>query len=203
MGHLAAVEFMSLDGVTQSVLSPDEDRDGGFGHGGWVPPYVDATVESFMSTATAGAAALLLGRRTYGIFAATWPYADASDPAVAAMNAMPKYVVSRSRPELTWENSFQLGDDLPAELARVRRETDGEILVLGSGELLRTLIELDAVDEYRLLTFPLLLGTGKRLFDQGAPPRRLVLVDSGATENGVLVTTYRRAAPGDGDRDGG
>lgn len=192
MGKLAVVNFVSLDGVMQSVLSPDEDRDGGFDQGGWVLPYVDATVEKFMTDSTAGAAALLLGRRTYEIFAKTWPYADRSDPAVAAMNTMPKYVASRTLTDPGWENSTVLGAAIPAEVAQIKKDTDGEIVLLGSGELLRTLVEHDLIDEYRLLLFPLILGSGKQLFTDGTTPRNLTLNESTATTTGVLINTYRR-----------
>ncbi|MFJ9886076.1 dihydrofolate reductase family protein [Streptomyces sp. NPDC091287] len=194
MGQLVVVNFVSLDGVMQSVLSADEDRDGGFDQGGWVLPYVDEVVERFMSEATAGAGALLLGRRTYEIFAATWPYADLNDPAVAAMNAMPKYVASRTLKELGWANSTLLGADPVAEIRRITAASGGETVVLGSGELLATLSEHDLVDEYRLLVFPLLLGGGKRLFADGRSPRRLSLTAMRPTPSGVLINTYRRPA---------
>ncbi|MFH9393548.1 dihydrofolate reductase family protein [Streptomyces sp. NPDC017413] len=194
MGQLVVVNFVSLDGVMQSVLSADEDPDGGFDQGGWVLPYVDEVVERFMSEATAGAGALLLGRRTYEIFAATWPYADLNDPAVAAMNAMPKYVASRTLTELGWANSVLLGADPVAEIGRITAASGSETVVLGSGELLATLIEHDLVDEYRLLVFPLLLGGGKRLFGNGRSPRHLKLTATEPTPSGVLINTYRRAA---------
>ncbi|MFD9715361.1 dihydrofolate reductase family protein [Streptomyces sp. NPDC059076] len=193
MGQLVVVNFVSLDGVMQSVLSADEDRDGGFDRGGWVLPYVDEVVERFMSRATAGAGALLLGRRTYEIFAATWPYADMNDPAVAAMNAMPKYVASRTVRDLTWANSTVLGADLAAEVSRIKAASERETVVLGSGGLLGTLIEHDLVDEYRLLVFPLVLGGGKQLFADGKSPRRLTLTATQPTPSGVLINTYRRA----------
>ncbi|WP_329022410.1 dihydrofolate reductase family protein [Streptomyces sp. NBC_00690] len=193
MGQLVVVNFVSLDGVTQSVLSADEDRDGGFDRGGWVLPYVDEVVERFMSGATAGAGALLLGRRTYEIFAATWPYADMNDPAVAAMNAMPKYVASRTVRDLTWANSTVLGADLAAEVSRIKAASERETVVLGSGGLLGTLIEHDLVDEYRLLVFPLVLGGGKQLFADGQSARRLTLTATQPTPSGVLINTYRRA----------
>ncbi|MFJ2220609.1 dihydrofolate reductase family protein [Streptomyces anulatus] len=193
MGQLVVVNFVSLDGVMQSVLSADEDRDGGFDRGGWVLPYVDEVVERFMSEATAGAGALLLGRRTYEIFAATWPYADMDDPAVAAM---PKYVASRTLKELGWANSTLLGTDPMEEINRIKAASGGETVVLGSGELLGSLIEYDLVDEYRLLVFPLLLGSGKRLFADGRSPRRLTLTATRPTPSGVLINTYRRPAEG-------
>jgi dihydrofolate reductase len=194
VGQLVVVEFVSLDGVMQSVLSEDEDRDGGFDEGGWVLPYVDEVVERVMSEATAGAGALLLGRRTYEIFAATWPYGDMDDPAVAAMNAMPKYVASRTLEALPWAGSVLLGADLVGEVARAKAATEAETVVLGSGDLLRTLVEHDLVDEYRLLVFPLVLGRGKKLFADGGTPRRLTLTATRSTPSGVLINTYR--APG-------
>lgn len=193
MGTLAVVDFVSLDGVMQGVLSADEDRDGGFDQGGWVLPHVDRMVEDFMSESTAGARALLLGRRTYEIFAATWPYADSADPAVAAMNAMPKYVASTTLSELGWAHSTLLGADVAGQVADLKARSDGEILVLGSGGLLRTLVEHDLVDEYRLLVFPLILGHGKKLFADGVTPRSLTLVGATASTTGVLINTYRRA----------
>ncbi len=192
MGRLVAVDFVSLDGVAQSVLSADEDREGGFDEGGWVPPYVDEAVERFMSETTAGAEALLLGRKTYEIFAGTWPYGDMDDPAIAAMNTMPKYVASRTLRELRWTGSVLLGADLAPEVDRIKTEVKGEIVVPGSGDLLRTLIEHDLVDEYRLLVLPLLLGGGKRLFAEGTVPRHLTLASTRATPSGVLITTYHR-----------
>lgn len=191
MGQLVAVEFVSLDGVMQSVLSEDEDRDGGFDQGGWVLPYVDEAVERVMSESTAGAGALLLGRRTYEIFAATWPYGDMDDPAVAAMDAMPKYVASRTLKDLPWANSVLLGADLAQEVGRAKAASEAETVVLGSADLLRTLIEHDLVDEYRLLVFPLVLGGGKKLFADGGAPRRLTLTATRSTPSGVLINTYR------------
>ncbi|MEC3891698.1 dihydrofolate reductase family protein [Nocardiopsis sp. LDBS1602] len=193
MGRLVAVDFMSLDGVVQSVLSADEDREGGFDEGGWVPPYVDDVVGRFMSETTAGAGALLLGRKTYEIFASTWPYGDMDDPAIAAMNTMPKYVASRTLRELRWAGSVLLGADLATEVDRIKTKVEGEIVVPGSGDLLWTLIEHDLVDEYRILVLPLLLGGGKRLFAEGTVPRHLTLASTRATPSGVLITTYRRA----------
>ncbi|MFD4023846.1 dihydrofolate reductase family protein [Streptomyces sp. NPDC058576] len=196
MGQLVVVNFVSLDGVMQSVLSADEDRDGGFDQGGWVLPYVDEVVERFMSGVTAGAGALLLGRRTYEIFAGTWPYADMNDPAVAAMNTMPKYVASRTLKDLSWANSILLGPDPVREVGRIKSASESETVVLGSGGLLGTLIEHDLADEYRLLVFPLILGSGKQLFAEGRSPRRLVLTATRSTPSGVLINTYRRRTDG-------
>lgn len=146
-----------------------------------------------MSDSTAAAGALLLGRRTYEIFAGTWPYADSGDPAVAAMNAMPKYVASTTLSDLTWANSHVLGADIAAEVTGVKNRSGAETVVLGSGGLIRTLIEHDLIDEYRLLVFPLLLGGGKRLFADDATRRPLTLVSTTTSTTGVSITTYRRA----------
>ncbi|MEU3601728.1 dihydrofolate reductase family protein [Streptomyces sp. NPDC006798] len=195
MGQLVVVNFVSLDGVMQSVLSADEDRDGGFDQGGWVLPFVDEAVERFMSEATAGAGALLLGRRTYEIFAATWPYADMNDSAVAAMNAMPKYVASRTLGDPGWVNTTVLGANPAEEVSRIKAASEKETVVLGSGGLLGTLMEHDLVDEYRLLVFPLVLGGGKRLFADGKS-RRLTLTATRPTPSGVVINTYRRRTEG-------
>ncbi|WP_433002439.1 dihydrofolate reductase family protein [Kribbella sp. CA-294648] len=122
MSKVTVVNFQSLDGVIQSVLSADEDRDGGFEHGGWVLPYTDEIVAEFMGRHTTSAGALLLGRRTYEAFASVWPYADQEDPAVAAMNQMPKYVASRTLTEGSWANTTILGADVSAEVARLKEK---------------------------------------------------------------------------------
>lgn len=192
MTRLVVVNFLSLDGVMQSVLSADEDREGGFEHGGWVLPYADDTVAEFMRDSTVHASGMLLGRRTYEIFAVTWPYADANDAAVAAMNRMPKYVVSRTLDRAEWENSTILGGDLPAEIDALKRRPGGDLVVFGSGGLIRSLIEHDLIDEYRILLFPLLLGSGKRMFDDSGALARLSLVDVQRSATDVMILTYRR-----------
>ena len=191
---ISAVSFVSLDGVMQSVLSPDEDREGGFEHGGWVSRFDDPAVNRLMSETTAAAAAMLLGRKTYEGFARVWPSADESEPAVAAMNRMPKYVASRTLTDPAWRGTRVLGPDVVDEVRALRRETSGAVVVFGSGGLLSTLVAADLVDEYRLLVFPLVLGTGKRLFREGVPVRRLGLRESVATPGGVVISTYARVA---------
>jgi dihydrofolate reductase len=191
VARVLVVNFVSLDGVIQSPLSADEDADGGFAAGGWVPPYGDDTMASFMSEATTAAAGMLLGRRSYEIFTTAWSGADQSDPAVAAMNRMPKYVVTRS-PDvpLSWGNSRRLGG--PADVARLKGEVDGDLVVFGSGGLLGALAEQDLVDEYRLLLFPVILGAGKRMFGDGSPLTHLTLTASTTTSTGVVLLTYTR-----------
>jgi dihydrofolate reductase len=191
VARVLVVNFVSLDGVIQSPLSADEDPDGGFAAGGWVPPYGDDTMASFMSGATTAAAGMLLGRRSYEIFTTAWSGADQSDPAVAAMNRMPKYVVTRS-PDvlLAWGNSRRLGG--PADVARLKDEVDGDLVVFGSGELLGALAGHDLVDEYRLLLVPVILGAGKRMFGDGGPLTHLTLTASTTTSTGVVLLTYTR-----------
>jgi dihydrofolate reductase len=189
---LSVVNFVSLDGVVQSVLSPEEDRENGFDLGGWVSDFDDPAVNALMSQTTTAAAAMLLGRKTYEGFARVWPFADDTEPAVAAMNRMPKYVASRTLSRPTWQNTTVLGPDLAGEVRRLLQVTEGTIVVFGSGELMRTLVAADLVDEYRLLVYPLVLGTGKRLFREGTPPTRLALRDAVATPRGTVISTYVR-----------
>jgi len=192
--RIAVVNFVSLDGVIQSVLSADEDTEGGFTQGGWVTRHMDEDVAAFMSATTVDAEAMLLGRKTYQGFARVWPTASEDQPAVAAMNRMPKYVASRTLTNLDWQNSRLLGPDLEREVQQLKEDgNDGEIVVFGSSELVRTLTALGLIDEYRLLTFPLVLGSGKRMFDKGSAPAELTLLSSSVTATGVLINTYAPA----------
>lgn len=201
MPKLAVVNFVSLDGVIQSVLSSEEDTEGGFTQGGWVSRLMDDDVAAFMSATTINAEAMLLGRKTYQGFARVWPSASEEQPAVAAMNRMPKYVASRSLTSVTeWQNSQLLGRDLEEEIRDLKHgSSNGEIVVFGSGELVRTLATAGLIDLYRLLTFPLVLGGGKRMFGDGFTPVDLTLLSSSVTATGVLITTYEpHARPGQG-----
>lgn len=197
MQELVVANFVSLDGVIQSVLSADEDTEGGFKQGGWVSQAMDSDVADFMSATTIAAGAMLLGRKTYAGFAKVWPSASADEPAVAAMNRMPKYVASRSIASFDWNNTHLLGPDLEQHVRQLKVTVpDGEIVVFGSADLVRTLAGLDLVDEYRLLIFPLVLGSGKRMFAEGTKPVRLVLVSSSMTRTGVVINTYVPARTG-------
>lgn len=163
----------------------------GFTQGGWVSRHMDDEVAAFMSETTVNAGAMLLGRKTYEGFVGVWPSASEDQPAVAAMNRMPKYVASRTLASVDWQNSRLLPPDLEREVRQLKvAATDGDIVVFGSGELVGTLAARGLVDEYRLLTFPLLLGSGKRMFSEGFPPANLTLVSSSATSSGVLISTY-------------
>ena len=195
MTAVVVVNFISLDGVIQAPLRADEDDDGGFIHGGWVQPYMDQTIAEFMTSVTADAAGMLLGRRTYQNFVADWQQVDSTDPAIAAMNRMPKYLVSRTLTDPTWNNTIRLGPDLFAEVDRLRSRGDGEILIFGSGQLIQQLHRSDQVDEYRLLTFPVLLGGGKLMFSDTDALTRFELVQNAVSDSGVTINSYRRTAP--------
>ena len=191
MRKLMVTAFMSLDGVVQAPGGGDEDRDGGFEHGGWVVPHMDEQIIARMAEVVDRAGALLLGRRTYEIFAAIWPLAAADDPIGARLNAMPKYVASRTLGAVSWQNSSLLGGDTVEAVRALKRDEGGEIQVHGSGGLVQTLIEHDLVDEFHLLVFPVLIGSGKRLFANGTVPAGLRLLDS-ARSGGVLIGSYAR-----------
>ncbi|MFI6735914.1 dihydrofolate reductase family protein [Nonomuraea sp. NPDC050451] len=193
MRKLMVTTFVTLDGVMQGPGGPDEDRDGGFSHGGWTVPHFDEQLMRVMTELVARGDALLLGRRTYEIFAASWPLAPADDPIGAKLNSMPKYVASRTLDGVTWQNSTLLAGDVAKAVAELKQGESGEIQVHGSGDLVQTLIEHGLVDEFHLLVFPVLLGSGKRLFAQGTVPAGLRLADSTTSSSGVIVATYERA----------
>lgn len=195
MRKLVVGTFLTLDGVMQAPGGPDEDRDGGFEHGGWSFGYWDDMMGALITEWTAKAGALLLGRKTYEIFAAHWPNAgedDPDDPVAAKLNSLPKYVASRTLDHVTWSNSSLIEGDVGEAVSKLKEDEDGEIQVTGSAGLLQTLIERDLVDVYRLWIFPLVLGTGKRLFGPGAVPAGLRLVDTQISTTGVSIQTYER-----------
>lgn len=185
--------FITLDGVVQAPGAPDEDRSGGFAHGGWLVPWFDERMGELITGWSEAADALLLGRRTYEIFAAHWPHVGDEDPIAAKLNRVRKYVASRTLDTLEWNNSVLLRGDVAAEVARLKRQPGGELQVTGSGELIQTLLRHDLVDEFRLWVFPLVLGRGKRLFADGATPAALTLTDTIMTGTGVAIHLYRRA----------
>ena len=193
MATLVAGTFLSLDGVMQGPGGPDEDRSGGFDHGGWSVGYWDDAMGKITMAWTAKADALLLGRTTYEIFAAHWPHVPDGDPVGSVLNRIPKYVASTTLKRVDWHNSRLIEDDVPRAVAALKAEQSGEIQVHGSCGLLQTLIEHDLVDEYRLWTFPVLLGDGKRLFATGTIPVGLELIDSTTSSTGVVISRYRRS----------
>jgi dihydrofolate reductase len=188
--------FLTLDGVMQAPGAPDEDRDGGFEHGGWSFPYSDQNFGEAIAGWFAHADAFLLGRQTYEIFSGFWPkVTDPDDPVASKLNALPKYVASTSLASVDWHNSSLLGGDLAAEVARLKERPGDELQVHGSGGLAQTLIDHDLIDEYRLLYYPVHLGTGKKLFRDGAKPAALRLTHSSTTSAGVIIATYEPAGP--------
>jgi dihydrofolate reductase len=192
MRKIIVATFISLDGVMQAPGGPKEDPTGGFAFGGWNPPYFDEAVGGAIGEIFSRPFDLLLGRKTYDIFAAHWPYVtDANDPIAAGLNRSTKYVASRSSPKLTWQNSRWLGEDTVAALKTVKGEDGPDLLVQGSSELLQTLWANGLVDEFSTLTFPVLLGKGKRLFGSGTAPAALKLVKSQTTPAGVIVASYK------------
>ena len=194
MGRIVAVNFVSLDGVMQAPLSSEEDRDGGFTAGGWAAATNDDTVDEVMQKATISAAGMLLGRRTYDIFAEAWSQANAADPAIAAMNRMRKYVVTQSTSELEWINSQRLGGELVASARKLRESGNGNLVVFGSSQLLQALAKNDLIDEYTLLLYPVILGSGKRLFANDDHRRNFILSHSLISPTGVAILTYQRSA---------
>jgi dihydrofolate reductase len=193
MAELTVTTFVSLDGVMQAPGGPGEDESGGFPHGGWVFPLADADMGSFMVRVFEQADAFLLGRGTYDIFAAYWPrITDPADTIASKLNTLPKFVASRTRSAFDWQHSFPVRD-VVTEVAELKQRFPREVQVHGSAGLLQTLIANDLVDEYRLLTFPVVLGKGKRLFGTGAVPRSLRLVRSSTTGSGIVIGVYRPA----------
>jgi dihydrofolate reductase len=190
MRKVVANTFLTMDGVMQAPGGPDEDREGGFSHGGWLVPYFDDMFAASMGEWTQAAGAYLLGRKTYEIFAASWP--NSSDPA-EPLNVRPKYVASRTLTEVTWHNSTLLKGDVAAAVAKLKAEDGGEIQVHGSGDLMQTLLRHDLVDTIRIWQFPVVLGTGKRLFAAGAVPRGFRLVDTQITTTGAALLVYELA----------
>jgi dihydrofolate reductase len=187
-------EFLTLDGVMQAPGDPNEDRSGGFEYGGWQLAYFDDIFGSTMMDAFAATGGMLLGRLTYENFAAFWPTQPADDPLAGTMNGLDKYVVSTTLKEpLAWQNSTLINGDVAAAVAALKERPGKELQVIGSGELVQTLIRHDLVDAYRLMIHPLVLGKGKRLFRDGTTMSKLRLVDSKATTTGVLILTYEPA----------
>ncbi len=190
MRKLVVIEFLSLDGVYQAPGHPDEDREGGFEHGGWQRPYFDEVLGAIAAEGMAQTDAHLFGRKTYEGMAAYWPTAPADDPFAKHLNAVEKFVASRTLTTLEWQNAFLLEGDL-ADAVRGLKERPGKnIAVLGSGNLVRSLIANDLVDELSLSIFPITLGGGKRLFPDDGALRTWRLTNSNATSTGGLVLTY-------------
>ena len=192
MRRVFVTTFLTLDGVMQAPGGPNEDVDAGFAHGGWSVNYWDDRMGEVMDEALSRPFALLLGRRTYDIFAGYWPTAP-EEAGGKPLNDATKYVVSRGRPTLEWSNSVLLHGDAADTVAALKREDGPELQVHGSGDLIQTLLRHNLVDRFRLWIFPVVVGSGKRLFADGAVPAGLRLVDSTVSTTGVVIGTYEPA----------
>ena len=197
MRKVVAVEWMTLDGVVQAPGHPDEDRSGGFEHGGWHLGYFDDLSRGWVVQGYAEAGGFLLGHRTYENLAAYWPNASEEEQVIAEpLNTKPKYVASRTLTEpLGWQHSTVLQGDAARAVAALKQEDGGDLLVIGSTQLVQTLIEHVLVDEFRVMIDPLVVGGGKRIFRDDGVLRPLRLVDSKVTTTGAIVATY---APAEG-----
>jgi len=194
MRKLVVGTFTTLDGVMQAPGGPDEDRDGGFRHGGWLVPYFDEKFVEIMTDWTKRAGAFLLGRKTYEIFAGSWPKStDPADEIANALNTRPKFVASRTLDTLAWNNSHLLKGDVAEEVAELKAQEGGEIQVHGSSNLVQTLLKHDLVDTLRIWQFPVVLGTGKRLFGEGTIPRSFRIVDTQMNTTDAVLHVYERA----------
>ncbi len=193
MSEVVAFLYLTLDGVMQAPGRPDEDTRGGFDHGGWAAThYIDPVLLGMAEEGMARTRALLFGRRTYEDFYGFWPNQPGPNPFTEVLNRTRKYVASTTLSEpLPWVNSTLLEGDAAEAVAALRAEPGGDLVILGSGELVRSLMRRDLIDRYVLLIYPLVLGKGRRLFEEGSPRRELRLVDSRTSTTGVLVATYR------------
>ena len=188
-----AFESVTLDGVMQAPGRPDEDTRGGFEHGGWAAPYADEDQLRAAQESMATTGALLFGRRTYEDFYGFWPH-QTDNPFTDVLNASQKYVASTTLSEpLPWENSTLLAGDVPEAVAELKQQVGPDMVVLGSGELIQSLMPSDLIDEFLLQIHPVVLGSGRRMFADAGPRADLELTDSVVTTTGVVIATYRRA----------
>jgi dihydrofolate reductase len=200
---LTVQTFLTLDGVMQAPGGPEEDPSDAFVHGGWQAPFPDPAVGDFVLELNRRASAYLLGRRTFDIFRGHWPdQTDPADPIAVAINSLPKYVVSRSLSgaDATWRGDHPdtarlVTGDVVAAVQALKREPGDELQIWGSGKLLRTLLEHQLVDRFRLMTFPVVLGSGRRLFNDGTLPMTMRAVDLTVTELGIVLGTYEPSGP--------
>ncbi|MGN9789744.1 dihydrofolate reductase family protein [Streptomyces sp. NPDC054847] len=194
MAQLSLTQFLTLDGVYQAPGGPEEDTTGGFEHGGWSVPYGDEDFGQFINEVFGRVGAFLLGRRTYDIFASYWPkQTDPADPVAGKLNALPKYVVSTTLESADWENTTVIRGDIVKEVTALKERTDGELQMHGSGKLAQTLMAHDLVDKLYLVVFPVVLGTGMRLFPEGARPTAFRHLEARTTGSGAAIHTYELA----------
>jgi dihydrofolate reductase len=193
MGELVVITFVTLDGVMQGPGGREEDTSGGFEHGGWQAPVSDDGTGDFLTGVFERPGGYLLGRKTYEIFASYWPkQPDEDNPIAAKLNSLPKYVASRTLDDPEWGPATVLRD-AAAEVPAAQEKVDGELQVWGSANLVQSLYAAGLVDRHHILTYPVVLGTGKRLFEPGSKPSAMRLVQSHATPNGTVISTYERA----------
>lgn len=194
MRKIIVLTFISLDGVMQAPGGPEEDTSGGFRYGGWTVPYFDETLGEVMDEQIQPPFDLLLGRKTYDIFASYWPHQDEATSSIAKIfNAAKKYVVSSQSFTPEWHNSKLIHDDVVTKIKELKQQDGPDLQVHGSGELIQTLMENDLVDELWLKIFPVTLGAGKRLFGDGTVPAAYTLLSSRVSPSGVIVASYSRA----------
>jgi len=190
MREIAALTFVTLDGVMQAPSMPDEDRSGGFEHGGWAAPYWGDVMDQVQHVAMAEPYDMLFGRKTYDLFAGHWPN-QSEDPAALVMNAARKYVVTSRATDLTWNNSSAISGDVFGAISRLKTQEGPLLQIHGSWELIQSLFSHDLIDEFRIWVFPVVAGAGKRLFESGAPNRTLSLVKTAACSGGPVMSIYR------------
>ena len=190
MRKLISSAFVSLDGIMQAPGGPEEDPTGGFAYGGWTFPYWDETMDPGAAGFDGNDRELVLGRRTYQIFEAYWPYQPADDPTAQALNAARKHVASRTLNSVEWNNSTLLQGDVAAAIAALKSTPGPDLQLIGSGNLVQSLQAAVLIDEYNVWTFPVLLGHGKRLFEETAKASALKLVRSQVSNSGVVMSTY-------------
>jgi dihydrofolate reductase len=191
MGKLVVGTFVTVDGVMQAPGAPDEDREGNFEHGGWTVPFFDEALGEHMDEEVGRSDSILLGRKTYDIFVRHWPHVGDEDPVAAKLNSVQKYVASRTLDKADWQNTAVLGGELADEIPPLK-ERHGEVHVPGSADLIQSLLREDLVDEFSMLVFPVVLGSGKRLFGEGTIPRGMRLVETKTFPTGVVMHRYQR-----------
>lgn len=190
MRRIVVLEHITLDGVIQGPGGPDEDTEGGFAHGGWIAPYADATLGALLRRQMNLPFDLLLGRKTYDIWAPYWPQHGDVWPGA---NAATKYVASNTQTAGVWRPSVFLSGDVAEQIAQIKQQAGPDLHVWGSGRLVQTLLRRDLIDLFWLMIYPVTLGAGKRLFADGAPPRTFTVTESVVTPKGVIVASYARA----------
>jgi dihydrofolate reductase len=196
MSKVIVNNSVTLDGVMQAPARADEDLRDGFEHGGWAQPYFDEVMVSVAAEGIAQGGDLLLGRRTYEDFASVWPHMPEENPFTAVMNNFRKHVASTTLEEpLSWNNSTLLEGDAADAVAKLKEQPGNDLVILGSGELVQSLMQRNLIDRYVLLIHPLVLGSGRRLFPDGGAPVPLQLVDTKTTTTGVVIATYEPAEP--------